>query len=265
MRFLQNMEALSYISAEMNCDMNLSWISRLVGGFLDGVLAFLTAILPERIKETKVIAGFQSNAAHVLSGITECLLAPVLFVYGYDQFIGGLSAAASHALATHGTAAISESQLRGIGVLGYIMYFLHPAALGSFYLFGEGFVRAFAAGLTGRRYGIGILWAIHRIAQFVDTKRQANVRRRQLGSGEPDFLIRDVASGALILVSLVEQPWRERQVAQCGDDFYILSNKEFVLSGRCRRHRYTFRPMHPGEIIRGTPIVFPAPAAEKQD
>jgi hypothetical protein len=238
--------------------MILSWILKLVTGAFSGVIAFLVALFPERIKERESLSGFQSNIAHFFSGVAECLFALVLFVYSYDKFIGGLSMGTSSVLAAGGApASIAEGQIHAIGVLGYVMNFLNPAALISFYLFFEGGVRAFSAVLTGRCYGIGAFWAIHRITILARTKQRAAILRRQLGPEDPDSLFKDKTSGVLVLTSTENKPWRDRQVARYGSDLYILSAKNFVRKEKHYRYRYTFKRMHPGEIIRGTVAVIP--------
>jgi hypothetical protein len=242
----------------MNRYMNLAGISRFVAGVIGGVIAFLVALLPERIKERESFSGFQSNAAHVFSGISECALALFLFVYGYDQFVGEFSKGIARAMAAEVTRNdITQAQISEMGVIGYVLYLLHPTAIISLYMIVEGGVRAFAAGLAGRRHGIAALWAIHRIAMFAGTKWREASLRKQLGPDESDSLFKDDASGNLVLTSVEDKDWRERQVAKCGDDFYILSTKNFVPKDKYYRYRYTFRRMHPGEIIRGAFVVIP--------
>jgi hypothetical protein len=233
--------------------MILSVILRFAAGVITCVIAFLVAPLPERIKERKPFSGFQSNAAHVFSGITELALALILFVNGYDRFVGGFSLEVSRAVAAGGAPnGISEAQIGGLGVLGFLLYLLHPVALISFYMFFEGCVRAFAAGLAERSYGIGAFWAIYRIAIFARKKQREAILSKQLGPEEPDSLFEDKSSSAFVLISVEDKPWRERQVARYGDDFYVLCAKNFVQQDRYYRYRYTFKRMHPGEIIRGS-------------
>jgi hypothetical protein len=242
----------------MNQYMNLSGISRFAAGAIGGVIAFLIALLPERIKEREPFSGFQSNAAHVFSGISECALALFVFFYGYDRFVGEFSQGIARAMAAEVTRNdITQAQIGGMGVLGFVLYLLHPMAIISLYMIAEGGVRAFAAGLAGRRHGIAALWAIHRIAMFAWTKRREASLRKQLGPDESDSLFKDDTSDDLVLTSVEDKDWRERQVAKCGDDFYILSTKNFVQKDKYYRYRYTFRRMHPGEIIRGAFVVIP--------
>jgi hypothetical protein len=244
--------------------MNISGISRFAAGAISSVIAFLVALLPERIKEQEPFSGFQSNAAHVFSGISECALALIIFVYGYDQFVDGFSLEASRAMAAGAFQnGITEAQFCGMGVLGYVLYLLHPVALISFYMFVEGGVRAFAAGLAGRRHGIGAFWAIHRIAMFARTNWQGAILRKQLGPDEADSLFKDEASGALVLTSIENKDWRERQVAKYGDGFYVLSTKNFILNGKYHRYRYSFRRMLPGEIIRGAVVIIPSASSRR--
>jgi hypothetical protein len=238
--------------------MSLGGLSRWGGRIIGGVIAYLVALLPERIKEREPFCRFQSDAAHFFSGITECVFALALFVFSYDQVIGKLSLGVSRAMAAGG--GIAEGQMRGIGLLGHILSLLHPIALISVYLFVEGMVRAFSAAATGQHQGIGVFWAIQRIAMLGRAKKQSMYLRMQLGPKEPDSLFKDETSGGLVLTSIDDKPWRERQVVQYGDDFYILSIKNFVPKNKHYRFRYTFKPMHPGEIIRGTVVVIPSAA-----
>ncbi len=239
--------------------MNASAISKFAAGTVGGIIAFFVALLPERIKERRPFVIFQSNAAHIISGLSECALALALFVYGYDQFMGGFSTDVSRAVAAGGApGGLSEAEFRGMGVFGFAIYLLHPIALSSFYMAIEGIVRAFTACATGRGHGIAALWAIDRIALFARRKMRKSALRRQLGPDEPDVLSRDETSGALILTSVENKDWRERQVARCGDDFYILSSRSFVPVDPYHRYRYTFRPIRPGEIIRGRIAVLPS-------
>jgi len=236
--------------------MVLSGILKFAAAVISFVLAFLVALLPKRIQEQEPFSGFQSTVAHVLSGILESALALVLFVYGYDHFVGGFSLATSSAIAElPASIHVSEAQMRGMGVLGFVLYLLHPVAIISLYLFSEGIVRACAASIAEELHGIGIFWVIDRIALFVRAKWQGAIRRRQLGPDEPDSIFRDEASDSLILTSIADKDWREHQVARYGADFYILSTKNFVRWDRYYRYRYTFRHMLPGEIIRGTVVV----------
>jgi hypothetical protein len=238
--------------------MNLSSLLGFAAGAIGGVIAFLVALLPERIKEREPFSGFQSNAAHVFSGISECALALLLFFYGYDQFVGEFSQGIARAMAAEVTRNdITQAQISAMGVLGFVLYLFHPIAVISLYMVVEGTVRAFAAGLAGRCHGIAALWAIHRIAMFTRTKRREASLRKQLGPDEPDSPFKDETSGALVLTSIEDKDWRERQVAKWGDDFYILSTKIFVQKDKYHRYQYTFRRMHPGEIIRGAFVVIP--------
>jgi hypothetical protein len=236
----------------MDRSMVLAGVSRIISGMIGGILAFFVALLPERIKERKPFVVLNTHFAHVVSGIAECILALMLFVYGYDNFVGGINTSAAHALAGKTTQSLSESDLRGIGVYAYILYLMHPAALISIYLFMEGNIRAFAAGFSGRCYGIGFFWLIDRIFLFAQTKRKAASLSKQLGPYEPDSAFNDEASGALVITSVENKPWQERQIARQGADFYILVARDFALMNQYYRYQYTFRPLRPGEIIRGS-------------
>ena len=237
--------------------MNLSGISRFATEPIGAAIAFLIALLPERTKEQEPFSAFKSTGAHVLSGFSECVFALILFVYGYDRFVGELSLQVSSALAAEGAQKIPEAQMRTMGVGGYVLYLFHPMALISFYVCAEGIVRSNAARLSGRCHGISIFWAIHRIVAFVRSKRRQVVLREQLGPYELDACFKDKASGALVITSVEDKDWRERQVVQYRDDFYALSTRDFVRRGKYFRYRYTFRHMHPGEIIRGRLVVIP--------
>jgi hypothetical protein len=239
---------------EMDSSMALAGISRIISGIIGGILAFFVALLPERIKERESFTIFKSHIAHVLSGIAECGLALFLFVYGYDNFVGGISASSAHALAGKTTQPLSESDLRGMGVYAYILYLMHPVALISLYLFMEGITRAFAAISSGRCHGIGFFWLINRTFLLARTTSKAASLRQKLGPYEPDSSFKDEASGSLVVTSVENMPWQERQIARQGDDFYILVTRDFALMNRYYRYLYTFRPLRPGEIIRGTVI-----------
>jgi hypothetical protein len=242
---------------EMDRSMVLAGISRIISGIIGGILAFFVALLPERIKERKPFAVLTSLLAHILSGIAECGLALFLFVYGYDNFVGGISDSAAHALAVKTAQFLSESELRGMGVYAYILYLMHPAALTSLYMFMEGSTRAFAAIFSGRCHGIGFFWLVDRIFLLAQTKRKAASLSKQLGPYEPDSVFKDETSGALVLTSVENKPWQERQIARHGDGFYILATRDFIPKNQYYRHQYRFRPLHPGEIIRGSVIVIP--------
>jgi hypothetical protein len=116
-------------SVESRTKSVLSAILRFAAAAIGSVIAFLAALLPERIKEREPFSGFQSNAAHVLSGISESILALVLFIYGYNHFVGGFSLETSSVIAERpDSILVSEAQMRGMGVLGFVLYLLHPAA-----------------------------------------------------------------------------------------------------------------------------------------
>jgi hypothetical protein len=240
-------------------------ILKIISGIIGWILAFFVALLPERIKAREPFTLFNHHLAHILSGIVECILALALFVYGYDNFVGGLSARAAHALADGTAQSISESELRRMGVYAYILYLMHPVALTSLYMFMEGNIRAFAAISSGRCHGIGFFWLIDRIFIFAQTRHQKIRLNKQLGPHEPDSVFKDQTSGALIITSVENKPWQERQIARQDEDFYILAAIYFVLKDRYYRHQYTFRPLRPGEIIRGSVVVIPGnlPASPK--
>jgi len=244
--------------------MFLSIISRIASGIIGGILAFFVALLPERIKERKPFAVLQSNFAHVVSGIAECVLGLFLFVCGYDYFVGGISTSAAHALAEETAHSLSDSDLRSMGVYAYILYLAHPAALISLYMFLEGGTRSFAAGFSGRCHGIGFFWLLDRIFLFTRTRRIATSLRKQLGPHEPDSSFKDEATGALVVTSVKNKPWPERQIARQGDDFYILTTRDFVPKNQYYRHQYTFRPLRPGEIIRGAVVTIPLSSQTEQ-
>jgi hypothetical protein len=241
----------------------MNWILRFAARTIGILIAFLVALLPERMKEQTPFSKFRSNAAHALSGILECLLAFALLVYGYDQFVGGINEGLAHAVADGKIRNVSLEQLRGMGVFAFVLYLLHPIAMISCYLFIEGCIRTFAASLAGRCHGISVLWAIDRIAGLVSGIWQKAILRRRLGPDEPDSFFKDEASGTLVLTSIENKDWRERQVAQLGDDFYILSNKSLIQKNKYCRYRYTFRPMLPGEIIRGSVVVISSRMADR--
>jgi ribosomal protein S16 len=243
----------------MKRQMISSGISKFIAGVINGAIALLIALLPERMKEHEPLSAYQSTAAHILSGIIECVLALVLFVYGYSQFAGGFAHSTSQAWAAGGAQnSMAEPEMRGLGVLGFFLYLLHPVSLLSFYVMAEGYVRAFAAGMTGRCHGIAASWVIYRIAVFARKTRRDALLRAQLGPYEPDSLFNDEASSALVLTSVENKDWRERQVAQYKDDFYILSARDFVRKGRYYRYQYILRRMLPGEIIRGRIAIIPS-------
>jgi hypothetical protein len=241
----------------MDSSMVFPVISNIASGIIGGILAFFVALLPERIKEREPFAVLNTHFAHVVSGIAECGLALFLFVYGYDNFVGGISTSATHAIAGKTAQSLSESDLRGMGVYAYILYLIHPSALISLYMFIEGITRTFAAIFSGRDHGIGFFWLVDQIFLLAQTKRKAASLSKKLGPYEPDSTFEDEASGTLVITSVENKPWQERQIARHGDDFYILAAKDFVPKRQYYRHQYTFRPLHPGEIIRGSVVVIP--------
>ncbi len=229
------------------------------------VLAFFVALLPERIKEQEPFDQMRCPVAHVISGLFECLFAPALFFLGYDWFVGTLANGMKQAVTSSGTpVTVTDGEMRGIGVYGYILYLMHPMAHASLYLFMEGFFRAFAAGFAGRCHGIAAFWAIDRIAMFISGKRARSSLQRQLGPDEPDRIHKDKGSGFLVLASREIKDWREKQVAQHEENFYVLDSREFVLRDVYFRYQYTFRPMHPGEIIRGRIAFISSDKAESK-
>jgi hypothetical protein len=223
------------------------------------LLAFLVSWLPEELKERQQLQPLNSPAVHVVSGALECMAAfallSVSFFRQLDDFTGSLAAVLTgSALSTD----VTQSDLIGMGALGFIAFFLQPLPFVYIAFILEGVIRIASAILMRRTLGTMVLAVPYRLAIFVRRQKETLLRWSMLGPPGPDAVLpRELSpSGMLEICASRPKPWHENQVLEFANRFYVLDNRQWIQPDEHRVICYRFRPMRPGEIIRGSLVRY---------
>ncbi len=228
------------------------------------LVGFAVAVLPERVKVKLPWCEYSTVSAHVASGVSEVLGGVALFGAGLLPYVTSFSRGAGYTYVAH-QPTLHHSDFFAVGALGYLSYLLHPVAIVSLYVLGEGTVRALDAALTGRRLGLAFLSVPHWV--FLRLRRLAAKSRLEhdLGPARPDVVLLPEATpdGRLVIVSRDRKEWSDVQVVELGGRFYQLTAVELVREGALLSWRYRFRTLDPAEIIRGDVVRLEAPRAPR--
>lgn len=215
-------------------------------------------VLPERSKRWEWTAALPMGRLHVLSGAAETLIGVSLFLHWMLAFVNrftaeyGYTYLASRPELTHGL-------IGSMGVLGYISFLFTLKAWFAVYLVAEGMVRALEVLLLDRRPGMLVVaaadWLGRRVMRWVGHVRLQHA----LGPKRPDRVERLAGQDgeALALWSVHGYPWRQGQVIRFADGLFVLCETGLARDGRHHAHRFRFRALDPGEIIRGEVGTYP--------
>ncbi len=231
------------------------------------VMAFLLSVLPESLNEKPPLLRFRNDAAHLLSGIAECLLGLSLFAMSYYHAIDSIQGKIMEGYATGKVSVASEADLRGAGAIAAVFGMFSPTSILYLGMFAEGIIRAVAAGIVRHRHGIVPMWAAYRLLLLVRGSAEKIRMKAMIGPARTDKVRLKMPERILEILSVEVKPWSDRQIVQYQEEFYVLKSKSFMQVGSNYAHRYLCRPLNPGEIIRGTVVAItpsevgsPAPA-----
>jgi hypothetical protein len=227
---------------------------RLTIGF---VAAFLLSWLPEPVKGRGRMQHLNSPSVHVVSGVFEMILGFVLLVGWYSHFMvkfNGLLAVA----ATNSGICLTEAELGGMGQIGFLSFLFQPLTFVIWAIIGEGLVRGLCAFLVARTPGTVVIALPYRLVLFLRERRNTTSRLAALGPLRPDELNPPERNpnGLLEVFAAREKPWPRNQVVEYGSRFFIFDNRQRIKRGEYWSICYRFRPMQPGEIIRGTLVTY---------
>lgn len=219
-------------------------------------VAFLAAFLPEKVKKR---SSLESAAIHVISGIVEASLGVILFVFGFLDYMEYHNAVSTYIYMIKARV-YTESQLRSLGLLGYLSYLLQPTTWLFLYCFAEGTLRALDAWLNGVSRGTIFLYVPYKVAEYVGGVSERRRRQFLLGPPRPDEVLEPTASPSTLLeiYSVEDKPWSEHQTLKYKDQFYVLTSKGFITRGKYWTYQYLFRELKRGEVIRGTVVEYPS-------
>ena len=228
----------------------------MVAGFL---VAFVLSWLPEPVKGKGWFQQFNSPAVHVVSGLVELLagtgLLFVTFLRSMDEFNTSFALALARGKQC---IVVSETDLRGAGLLGFVGFLVHPLSFVCYAMIAEGLARGLTAFLTGKTPGTLLLSIPRTLLLQAKALKQKAFRRAALGPSRPDEIRPDQLSpsGLLEILSAGEKPWHEHQALELDGRFYLLDNRQWIRRGEHWSICYRFRPMEKGEIIRGSLVRY---------
>jgi hypothetical protein len=223
------------------------------------VIAFFLSVLPEKVIERPSLARFRTDAAHVLSGIAECILGLGLFALSYYRVMDSIQGKIMEGYAAGKVSVASEADLRGAGAIAAVFGLFSPISILFFGMFIEGIIRAVAAGVVRHRHGIAPVWAVYKLLHLVRRTSKKIRVKSLIGPVRPDKVRLKMPEKTLELLSVQIKPWSDKQIVKYGEEFYILTSKTFTKVGVNHTYRYIFRPLKPGEIIRGTVVTIVPP------
>jgi len=231
--------------------------------FASSLLAFLVALLPERVKERQPWKDYRSTTAHVCSGVVEAAAAVFLFGAGYLSFVGAFSANFGFTF-INSIPNPTTSDLGRMGILGFVSYLLTPWAMATFWCIVEGVLRSLDAIFSQRYLGMAFISGPHWLwLRLKERARRADLAVA-LGPERPDRIEHpDVTpDGSLRIFSRDDKPWSDVQVVEFEERFYQLVEKGLVPENRWWSYRYKLRAMDPREIIRGAIVSYELPSAQ---
>ena len=220
---------------------------------------FAAAVLPERVKRWEWLAGLPTGRLHVLSGAAEALMGVSLFLTWMLAYVSRFTAEYGYTFLAS-RPSLSHGVIGSMGVLGYVSFLFTVRAWFALYLVLEGIVRVLEVVMMDRRPGMMLLvWAdwLRRQAFLMIGRARLH---RALGPTRSDRLERsgEPESGELTVWSVHEHPWRQGQVVRFAEDgLFVLCEAGLAQDGRYQARKFRFRPLDPGEVIRGEVGVYP--------
>jgi hypothetical protein len=227
----------------------------ILGLVAGAVLAFLVALLPERVKADPRFQPYSLRGAHITSAVVELFACGVLFATG----LVGYMTSYTESLARRLTAApMDQAQMAGVTLFGFVTYLTTPRGWICGYGIAEGFVRVITSVLTEARTGIGPLWLAFKVMDRLGSSMDRRELEQKLGPERPDEVVpaSESGSGMLEIFSRNRKEWSDRQALEYRQVFYMLASRALVRRGAHHVHLYRFRPMKPGEIVRGTVVYY---------
>lgn len=218
------------------------------------LVGFALSVLPRRAKTAR---GFDSGtpaSAHVLSGLAELGLALSALVLGLLDFAGDFHELTDGALAAGSV--IPGGRAVGAGLMILLSYAIQPASLLWLTFVADGLLRAIDAGVNDGRRGVWVLELCDRIALELRGLAAGRAMAARLGPERPDEIVRpdESASGLLELYTVHDQPFFEQQVVRLDGAFFVIAARGLRQRGAHEARYYGFRPLKPGEVIRGTVV-----------
>ncbi len=215
-------------------------------------VALAVSVIPEGAKRRGRPAAYASVAAHAVSGWVEMAAAAAVFVIGMleygDRFNSsvGWKYVSSRPTLTYG-------DFFGVGAIGYLSFLLTPLAWVTVWCFGEGIVRGLDAAISSRMLGMALVALPWRAGAAHGRLRARRGTLAMLGPERPDEVVPGApgSRSALVVWASREKPWSETQVVAFRGEFYALVDRRLVPHGDRHAYRYDFRPLEPGELIRG--------------
>lgn len=222
-------------------------------------VGFVIAVVPRRLKRQRPWSLYATAAPHVFSGIAELGIAVGLYALSLTAYARDFHATTQGALAAG--PGMPNPVAVGTSVVVLLGHAIHPASILLAIFVVDGLVRALDAGVTGGRRGVWIVELADTLLRLAGRKLAGRALSKKLGPPRPDEVVRPgaSASGLLELYSVEDKPFFEQQVVRVDGCLYIIQEWELRRRGPHHAYYYGFRPLRPGEVIRGNVLELDEP------
>jgi hypothetical protein len=198
-------------------------------------------------------------------GMVQLICGTGMFLVGGLAFAAGQSTALSLGLLELYQPGLSTTHFQGAGLVGWLTWFLHPAA----WLYGAiavvGLVRVVAFVAAREAVAEPIVLVSLRLAQRWGERRYVRRREQTLGPVRRDRILPGSDERELIVLSCRDKPdWREEVTIEIEGRFYRLTDVEERVEGEWASVAYVLRETDDSTLIRRLirydppPIVAPS-------
>jgi hypothetical protein len=212
---------------------------------------FAVALLPSPERERLANRWQVDAASYSFSlGLIEAVGGGLMFFFGAIACMLGTVPFLNQVLIDNWFEGLSSTHFRGGGLVGLLVWCLHPVAWLCILEGITGIVRV--AAFVADRQGVGepLVWLVLRVVQLVVRGSGRARRARDLGPLRPDRLVWHSDSDLEILSCRERPEWTDSVALGIDDRFFRLTGLEDRADGMHTVVAYRFAELDPNEVIR---------------
>ncbi|MDH3285741.1 MAG: hypothetical protein OEQ13_13500 [Acidobacteriota bacterium] len=183
-------------------------------------------------------------------GAIEAPLGIVAFMAGGIAHVWSGAGERSLLLVQNWWPGLSTYHFQGVGLLGWLAWFLHPLAWACALVGATGMMRLIAFTATRTAIAEPAAVAVVALSRLVRRKAFAIYREHMLGPVRPDRFVRESGSDLVLLASREKGGWNERVTLEIGGKFYRITGSSLRRDGRWHAIAYRLREDEQHGVIR---------------
>ncbi len=218
------------------------------------LLGFFASALPRRTKTTRGLDPTTPALTHTLNGLAELGVASSILVVGFIRFAAEIHDETGGSLGA--TSSLPGARDLGVWLLLMLSYAIKPTSLFVSAFAIDGLVRGIDAYVNEGRRGLWLLELLDWVTRTMRGRAAGKAMDTRLGPPRPDELVPPARSesGLLELYTVEDKAFFELQVVRVDGALYIIEDRGIRPRGQHEALYYGFRPLRPGEVIRGEVI-----------